>query len=93
VPKLGTMIALLCFVMAFLATPFKSKCFGRRAACRPRKMQRAAGQHDNLAGLPLTHACEGRHRRSIASGHWHCPPPWCTGRMVAPTCYARVGFL
>jgi len=69
VPKLGTMIALLCFVMAFLATPFKSKCFGRRAACRPRKMQRAAGQHDNLAGLPLTHACEGRHRRSIASGH------------------------
>jgi hypothetical protein len=50
-------------------------------------------QHDNLTGFPLTHAREGRHRWSIASGHRHRSPPRRAGRMVAPTRYARIGFL
>lgn len=56
-------------------------------------MQRTAGQHDNLTGLPLTHTCESRHRWSIVSRDRHYSPPRRAGRMVTPTRYARSGIL
>ena len=48
------------------------------------RLQRAPGQHDDLARLPRARSREGGHRRSPATWHRRGPPARSAGRMVPP---------
>src|SRR5205085_10067219 len=50
---------------------------------------RPQGQHDDLARVPGTRSCQGRHRRPSGPRHGSSPPRRHAGSMVAPVPDAR----
>ena len=61
----------------------------RRKHREARELQRAQGQHDDLARLPRARPRQGCHRRSTAARHGRHPLARCSRRMVSPTRDAR----